>query len=65
MTLALNAASVGASLDSDAHARDLAILRGCVPRPLPAFIASYDVASFDAALDVQAEQERRRRLTQF
>ena len=65
VTLALNAASVGANLDSDAHARDLAILRGCVPRPLPAFIASYDVASFDAALDVQAEQERRRRLTQF
>jgi hypothetical protein len=60
--LALNSAAGGATLDAGTISRDLAVLRSCIIEPSPSYLASFNPASFAEALEVQGEQERRRRL---
>jgi DNA primase len=59
---ALGAAASGQVLNQDMMGRDLSILRSSIPQPAPSFVRCYDAESFSAALDVQAEQERKRKL---
>lgn len=58
-TQVLNSASTGDSLTCE---RDLAVLSQSLPQPAPSFVTTVNCASFSAALDVQVQQQARKRL---
>ena len=61
--LVVGRVSDGEPIDVESVARDVAILRSALPDPEPSFVARVDLGGFREALQMQAAQSARRRLS--